>query len=164
MVAGALQDIGHALWVIDPGLALAETKRIQLEAGTAFEVGGVDDHAVVGAPLAEHAHFAVDGHRQHETLVVVGVLADEVDAAGCACHRQLALAPGKLLAKERHQVGDALGRDNGPARSHRVSSRAATAARSSAAFSSGRVSFRKLPPPVSAVARYLRRPGRRYGG
>src|SRR5438445_728542 len=36
-------------------------------------------------------------------------------------------------------------------------------ARNSAAFSSGAVSFRKFPPPISGPARYLRRPGLRSG-
>ena len=144
-----LQGIGHALRIVDPALALAAAERVELEADTAPEVGRVDHHAVVGPALAQHAYLAVDRHREHKAVIIVGVLADEVDTARRPRHEHVAFAARERLAEQRHQIGHRIAvRDCRPARAHGRSSTPTTAACSSVAFPSGSVSSMKLPPPT----------------
>jgi hypothetical protein len=60
------------------------------ERGSEVELGPGDDArtltrdhgSAVGAPRDADADGAVDGHRQHEAVVVIGVFTDQIDAAG----------------------------------------------------------------------------------
>jgi hypothetical protein len=117
----------------------------EVASGVGVEVGGVCPERVVVAagPGAEDA--AVDGEGEDEAVVVVDVLADQVDAAGRggdAFGRAAELAPEG--GDERF---DALLVRRGYVRG--------AASRSSCAFSSGAVSLMKVPAPVSTPARYL---------
>ncbi len=49
--------------------------------------------------VARHDGITLDGHRQHEAIVVIGVFADDVDAAGRGDDptRRTAVGFGKLL-------------------------------------------------------------------
>ena len=54
-----------------------------------------------------HDDMAIDGHRQHEAVVVVGVLANQVDAARRGGHRRLAGAiegAGEFLPRPLHEL------------------------------------------------------------
>ena len=98
-VATGLQMLDHAADVVAPALirvmgdGLVQAEQIPLVA----VVGGDHVHQVVAAPADGDAGLVVDGTGQHEAVVVVGVLADEVDAAGGA-HQQVGLLL-KLLGK-----------------------------------------------------------------
>ena len=52
-----------------------------------------------GGFVGGHDGVAFDGHRQHEAVVVIGVFADDVDAAGRGDNpaRRAAVGFGKLL-------------------------------------------------------------------
>ena len=86
--------------------------------------------------------------RQHEAVVVVGVLADDVDPAG--------RGPDALGARRRTAR-----RRRSAAAARRVGSRARTTARSCSATSSGFVSVMNAPMPDSEPARYFSLPGAR---
>ena len=55
-----------------------------------------DTDYVVRTRRERHSDVAIDRHRQHEAVVVVGVLADEVDAAGRDRERRVDAAPELL--------------------------------------------------------------------
>ena len=63
------------------------------------------DPAVVGRQIGD-ADLEVDGRRQHEPEVVVGVLADEVDPAGGADDPDLAAATGGLRHRGDQRVDE----------------------------------------------------------
>lgn len=116
-------------------------------------------------PRAHHA--AVDGEGEHEAVVVVDVLADQVDPAGRFSDSLRSAA--ELLAERgddgfdalfvRLRAIDELARHDGGAARERAS-----ASRNSCAFSSGAVSLMKVPAPVSIPARYLSLSFVRWGG
>jgi hypothetical protein len=104
------------------------------------------DHVVV-ADRRLHPRAQGEHRGQDEAAVVIGVLAHEVHATR-RFGRDLGGATEEL--DERRELA-----------AHAVDP---SAARSSAAFSSGRVSAVKAPAPSSLPARYLRRPGMRSAG
>src|SRR5690606_37270566 len=92
----------------------------------------------------------VDRERQHEALVVVGVLADQVDAAGRRpdAHRLAPEGRPELVPHELAQI---------------LTHAAATASRSRSAASSGTISATLAPIAASEPARNLSRSGPRRG-
>ena len=78
--AGRLERPGRADDVVEPRACL-RARRVQIEP---VALAGIEpdelDPAIVGRQVGD-ADLEVDGGRQHEALVVVGVLADEVDPA-----------------------------------------------------------------------------------
>ena len=119
---------------------------------------GLDDEAPSVVLLRGDPGRDVERQLQHQRARVVGDAAHHVQAAG--------------RARDQHGGGRCRARRNrGGRRSTRVRVDgharcvvAAGSARSSAAFASGAVSARKLPPPISGPARYLSRRGCRSGG
>src|SRR5216684_5857006 len=53
------------------------------------EIGRVNDQSRVGPRRDRHPDIQIDRHRQHEAIVVVGLLADQVDPAGGAENSRL---------------------------------------------------------------------------
>ena len=109
-IAPLLQVLHHPADVVAPALVgmmidgLAEIEQVALVA----VVGGDHVHQAVIAQADGDAGLVVDGAGQHEAVVVVGVLANEVDAAG-GPHQQVGLLL-KLLGKDG---ADALARGHG---------------------------------------------------
>src|SRR2546421_3956654 len=74
----------HALRVPGPGRQHRAARIIAGELPPTLE-GGCRQSDARGAVLTSGDEYVtVDRRRQHETVVVIGVLADEVHAAGCA--------------------------------------------------------------------------------
>ena len=65
-----------------PGLAVIVFDIVQAKGDLLAEIAGAQADAMVGPGSQGNAHAALDGHGQDEAIVVVGVFADEVDAAG----------------------------------------------------------------------------------
>ena len=77
--AGVLQAPGHALEVLDPaGLLVLQAGDIEL--ADFLVVDRVDIHAAVASRPQGDPGGPIDGQRQHEAVVVIGVLADQVDS------------------------------------------------------------------------------------
>ena len=76
--AGFLEGPGRALDVFDPALAAVE--RAQLELLLVREVERAEHDPVVGARAQRDPGPEVQGHGEDEPFVVVGVLAEQVDA------------------------------------------------------------------------------------
>jgi hypothetical protein len=89
----AAKRFDHARHVVEPATAALAAAGLDLAGGA--ERGGVDPQSRVAAARGHRDRRAVDRARQHETAVVIGVLADQVDAAGRP-HRQLGRAPERV--------------------------------------------------------------------
>ena len=77
--AGVLKAPGNALEILDPaGLLVLQAGDVEL-AGF-LVVDRVDLHAAVAARPQGDPGGPIDGQRQHEAVVVIGVLADQVDS------------------------------------------------------------------------------------
>ena len=61
-------------------------------------IDGMHDHLAVVARLQGDPHGAIDGQRQHETVVVVGMLADQIHPAGRTDHQL------RLTAETLHEM------------------------------------------------------------
>jgi len=57
---------------------------VQVDIDRLIEIQRLYDQAAVGARTQGNPGGAVNGHRQHKTIVIVGVFANEIDAAWCA--------------------------------------------------------------------------------
>ena len=136
--------------------------------------------AVLPEPLGDEEHRPVPG--QHLELRQQHLLRHPIDGeqrvTGVVAHHRRQLVAGAGLAAGDDAVADRFVDAANPGQQRSASATSRTSghgqlddawwtpgtARSSAAFSSGEVSARKLPPPISGPARYLSRLGRRSGG
>ena len=64
-----------------------------------------ESHGAVGSPAADDQHLRLDRHRKNKAVVVIGVLADQIDASGRADHVQLP-ARAELRGKFVLQIGE----------------------------------------------------------
>ena len=80
-VSGLLQAPGCPLEVLDPAAAVV-SQRIQRELARLVVVDRVHHDSPIAARPQGDPHRPVDGQRQHEAVVIVGVLPDEVDSSG----------------------------------------------------------------------------------
>ena len=161
---GGLERPRRCRDVVDPPAA-PRRDRVQVELAT-LAVGQRDRDASIARRDEREADLEPDRGRQYEPEVVVGVLADQVDAARRTDHadrgriarhaRLVAAQPlGKRLDLERVEAhGD------GPSSAGSCGCRS----RNVAAVSSGRVSLMKAPAPASEPARYLSLVAVRFGG
>ena len=161
---GGLERPGRRRDVVDPPTA-PRRDRVQVELAT-LAVGERDGHPAIRGRDEREADLETDGGRQHETKVVVGVLADQVDPAGSPDHADR----GRIARHVRFVSAQALGKrlDLERAEGHDTASSAAGScggrSRSVPAVSSGRVSLMKAPAPASEPARYLSLVAVRFGG
>ena len=84
----ALEKADYAVTSVDRGTAALPLLR-----------RGQHPHLVVAARARCHQGMETDGAGQHEAVVVVGVLADQVDAPGCTGHQ--ARGPAEALLEGR---------------------------------------------------------------
>ena len=153
-MAGSRERLGHALNVVEPvmlGLFLAENEAVNCLSDA--ELRAPRAHPIVGPPRDRRDGRLRNRRRQHESVVVVGVLADQVDAAECF---------GAGRRRDAEQSAELLGVDHGAATMHQATG--TSTARSWAAASSGSVSAVNTPAPDSLPARYFKRFGMRYAG
>src|SRR6266851_1390834 len=59
-------------------------KIFQSKLHSLVEIGRLNDQARVGSRRDRHPYIQIDRHRHHKAIVVVGVLADQVDPPGGA--------------------------------------------------------------------------------
>ena len=91
-LAALLQVLHHTAYIVAPALAgvvlygLVQVEQVAL----VVVIGGDHLHLAVVAQADGDTGFVVDGAGQYEAVVIVGVLADEIDAAGGA-HQQVRL-------------------------------------------------------------------------
>jgi hypothetical protein len=134
-VAQRPDDAGH---VGRPVTDVSAGEPVGLDLDEAALLTGGDAQAVVVPPRDGGAHAEPERHRQHEALVVVGVLADDVDSAW----------------REPHPVGCMAvvyaepGLDSGAHRSPPI-------ARSRSTIASGETSLMNTPVADSDPARYF---------
>ena len=76
--------LGHAANVKRPRRGILTHGLIDAEFNHLVEGGAVQADRPVVAPAAENDGGAVQRHRQHEAIVVIGVFSDEIHAAGGA--------------------------------------------------------------------------------
>ncbi len=80
-----LQRPGHPAHVVGPR-AGPPGQVIEVEGVALPEIQRVDRHLPVARRPQRDPGRPINGHRQHEAIVVIGVLADQVDAAGRPHH------------------------------------------------------------------------------
>ena len=82
------QHADHAARIVGPGRVGARHDRlVDAEAvDLVAAIGGDDTHPGIVARAARHLRAEIDRAGQYEAIVVVGVLADQVDAAGGLHH------------------------------------------------------------------------------
>ena len=78
-VAGLQEARGDAAHVVAPALLTRRGDRRQIEGRLPAQIQRVQPDMSVVARRNEHARLARDGRRQHKALIVIGVLADQVD-------------------------------------------------------------------------------------
>ena len=73
----------HAADIVRPLLGIvADNRRVERELiGLIVVIGGNHPHRTIVARRAADHRLVVDGAGQHKTVVVIGMLADQVDAA-----------------------------------------------------------------------------------
>ena len=76
-----LQGPGHPFDVVDPQVLRLSLQPGQVELLPRVEIQGMDAHSAVLPGPEDHLDVPVQGHGQDEAVVVVRVLADEVDPA-----------------------------------------------------------------------------------
>src|SRR6185312_8803197 len=136
------QSPGHSERIRRPPAQVLGTQVIEVELDHALGEGARYVHQAVAAPTEREHRSAVDGKGQHESVVVVGVLADEVDATGARPHALGLVAVGcaERLANQVAQV---------------VAHSLAIPSRTSCAVTSGTTSPIQAPIAASEPARYL---------
>ena len=77
--------LNHAAHIVRPLLAVVRQDRLieRKLIGFVIVIGGNDAHAAVVTLCAADHRLVIDSARQHETVVIVGVLANKVNAARC---------------------------------------------------------------------------------
>ena len=75
------QRPGHTDEIVEPGDCCGARQRVQGELAAVVHIEGDGVDALVGARTQRDPGGAVDGQGEDEAVVVVGVLADEVDAS-----------------------------------------------------------------------------------
>ena len=78
-----LQMLYHAADIVRPLLGIvADNRRVERELiGLIVVIGGNHPHRTIVARRTADHRLVVDGAGQHKTVVVIGMLADQVDAA-----------------------------------------------------------------------------------
>ena len=118
----------------------------QLQVGRRPGLQRPQPQPAAGPPAGRDQHQPVDRGRQHEAVVVVGVLPDQVDPPR-GRPDALGVAPGALGEGGRHPPD--------PVGAHRGQRPPGVAARSSSAACSGAMSLMNTPAPDSLEARYF---------
>ena len=80
------QKLGDAPKVVAPGVRRVLLNRIETELRRIVEVKRPDANRAIAARAPRKPDIAIDGRRQHKPVVVVSVLANQVDAARRADH------------------------------------------------------------------------------
>ncbi len=77
--AALRQLVHHAQHVGQPPGVRVVDGLVEVDLSSLAEVGGDDANLPIGAPPGHHLDVPIDGRGQHEAVVVVGVLADQID-------------------------------------------------------------------------------------
>src|SRR5205823_9530045 len=85
MPAG-LEKLCHAAQIVAPGMDSVPLDSVQAKLDRVIEVEGMSADRAVRAGAPGEPHVAVDGGGQDKAVVVVGMLADQVDAPRRAHH------------------------------------------------------------------------------
>ena len=86
-MAGNQERFHNAADVIAPGMLGAALDLVERELIGVGQVGGYDMHAPVVAGARGHIRRPIDRHRKDKTVVVVGMLADQIDTARRTDHQ-----------------------------------------------------------------------------
>ena len=101
MMAGTLQHDGYSSHVITPVISWRDAI-LQIDLDRFGEIRGMQQELAVTAGSNSDPDVEFDRGRHHETVVVVGVLANEVDATRSSVH---ARATTVTLAESLLQLG-----------------------------------------------------------
>src|SRR5690348_14687367 len=109
-MAGLAQRPGHSANVATP-VMLGWTGVIETELNGLTHLLRVNSQDSVAPRAPGGVTESIDGKGKHESFVVIHVLADEVDAAGCAkdsrpCAKQLDKALAQILEGNHRQLGN----------------------------------------------------------
>ena len=80
-VAVGFKKLRNPAKVIAPGMLFVSKRLVEREFRLGVEIEGVSPHGAALAPAARKPHKSVYGDRQNEPIVVVRVLADQVDSS-----------------------------------------------------------------------------------
>lgn len=112
-MAGLAQRPGHSANVATP-MMLRWARVIEAELHRFTHLLRVNSQDCVAPRAPGGVTETIDGKGKHESFVVIHVLADEVDAAGCAkdsrsCAKQLDKALAQILEGNHRQLGNTCG-------------------------------------------------------
>ena len=104
--AGFFEEDGDAADVVAPMFARRSVFFVEIELDCFVEMFGVDIKNVIVARSDGDACGAVDCGGEDEAVVIVGVLADDVGAAGSAENARRSFVGGELAAERLAQVSE----------------------------------------------------------